>query len=234
MPDKKITSKSSELDEYDRRKRQIELAWNEHLEAEHFQTSNIVNRKPWILRHLSIQDNKCAYCLCYMHQDRENENKDDFATIDHIVPFSNEGEDTIENTLASCSHCNSKKGSSTLKDFLKSPERKERLLQVLSGPDRLSVDANSSYYDQKIMSRGVDIFLNGQQKISVDEYCKSEGWIKIGLKKKKDRNGNRMQIKLLGEVKPVLKDIERYLIDYGSSRSINDFFEWLRNRELLK
>ena len=44
-------------------------------------------------------------------------------------------------------------------------------------------------------------FKNGA-KISVDEYCKSEGWIKIGLKKKKDRNGNRMQIKLLGEESP--------------------------------
>ena len=67
-------------------------------------------------------------------------------------------------------------------------------------PDRLSTDPNSSFYDSEVLARDVGIRFKGVEKTNVEEYCVSEGWIRVGAGKTKDRFGNPMTIKLKGDV----------------------------------
>jgi hypothetical protein len=72
-------------------------------------------------------------------------------------------------------------------------------------PDRLSANANSPFHDAELLERGVGIRFNGTEKTNVDEYCVSEGWIRVTAGKAKDRAGNAITIKLKGVVEPYLK-----------------------------
>ena len=76
-------------------------------------------------------------------------------------------------------------------------------------PDRLSMDPRSPYFDEELLRRGVGIRFNGQEKTNVEEYCVSEGWIRIAAGRSRDRHGNPMTIKLKGKVEPYLEDAER-------------------------
>jgi hypothetical protein len=67
-------------------------------------------------------------------------------------------------------------------------------------PDRLSADASSPFYNAEMLERGVGIRFKGAEKNNVEEYCVSEGWIRVAAGTAKDRNGNPMTIKLKGEV----------------------------------
>jgi hypothetical protein len=69
-------------------------------------------------------------------------------------------------------------------------------------PDRLSLDPRSPHFDESLLSRGVGIKFNGQEKTSVIEYSISEGWIRIAAGKSRDRFGQPMTIKLKGKVEP--------------------------------
>ncbi len=69
-------------------------------------------------------------------------------------------------------------------------------------PDRLSSNPNSPYYDEDVLAKGVGIRFNGAEKTNVDEYCVSEGWIRVTAGSAKDRFGNPMTIKLKGTVEP--------------------------------
>jgi hypothetical protein len=69
-------------------------------------------------------------------------------------------------------------------------------------PDRLSLDPRSPFFDQDVLSRGVGIRFNGQEKTNVEEYCVSEGWIRVAAGRSRDRFGNPMTIKLKGQVEP--------------------------------
>ncbi len=69
-------------------------------------------------------------------------------------------------------------------------------------PDRLSVNPRSPLYDAEILSRGVGIRFNGVEKTNVEEYCVSEGWIKVAAGRSLDRNGMPMTLKLKGVVEP--------------------------------
>jgi Protein of unknown function (DUF3297) len=73
-------------------------------------------------------------------------------------------------------------------------------------PDRLSVNPNSPYYNAEIFQRDVGIRFNGKEKTNVEEYCISEGWIRVEAGKAKDRFGNPLTIKLTGKVEPYFKD----------------------------
>ena len=73
-------------------------------------------------------------------------------------------------------------------------------------PDRLSTDPNSPYYDAALLERGVGIRFDGKEKTNVEEYCVSEGWIKVAAGKALDRKGNPLTIKLKGPVEPYFKD----------------------------
>jgi len=69
-------------------------------------------------------------------------------------------------------------------------------------PDRLSSNPNSPHYDEAVLMRGVGILFNGVEKTNVDEYCVSEGWVRLVAGKALDRQGNPMTIKLKGVVEP--------------------------------
>ena len=71
-----------------------------------------------------------------------------------------------------------------------------------SPPDRLSLDPRSDYYDEELLSRGVGIKFNGQEKTNVIEYSTSEGWIRVAAGRSRDRYGQPMTIKLQGKVEP--------------------------------
>jgi Protein of unknown function (DUF3297) len=73
-------------------------------------------------------------------------------------------------------------------------------------PDRLSSDPSSPFYDAELLERGVGIRFNGAEKTNVEEYCVSEGWIRVSVGKVKDRAGNPMTLKLKGKVEPYLRD----------------------------
>jgi hypothetical protein len=71
-----------------------------------------------------------------------------------------------------------------------------------SPPDRLSNDPRSPHYDADVLARDVGIRFNGAEKNNVEEYCVSEGWIRVAAGKAKDRYGNPLTIKLTGAVAP--------------------------------
>jgi len=73
-------------------------------------------------------------------------------------------------------------------------------------PDRLSLDPRSPFFDQDILSRGVGIRFNGKEKTNVEEYCVSEGWIKVAAGRSRDRYGNPMMLTLKGKVEPYFED----------------------------
>jgi hypothetical protein len=73
-------------------------------------------------------------------------------------------------------------------------------------PDRLSNDPNSPYYDADALARDVGIRFKGVEKTNVEEYCLSEGWIRVAAGKAKDRHGNPLLIKLKGSVEAYFKD----------------------------
>jgi hypothetical protein len=75
-------------------------------------------------------------------------------------------------------------------------------------PDRLAVDPNSPYYNEDLIARGVGITFNGAEKTNVEEYCVSEGWIRVAAGKARDRHGNPMTMKLKGTVEPFLREGE--------------------------
>jgi hypothetical protein len=69
-------------------------------------------------------------------------------------------------------------------------------------PDRLSTNPKSPYYDEALLQRGIGIKFDGQEKTNVEEYCVSEGWIRVAVGKTVDRKGNPLTIKLTGKVEP--------------------------------
>ena len=69
-------------------------------------------------------------------------------------------------------------------------------------PDRLCVNPKSPYYDEAILGRGVGVRFNGIEKHNVEEYCVSEGWVRLVVGRTVDRAGNPMTVKLKGTVEP--------------------------------
>jgi hypothetical protein len=75
-------------------------------------------------------------------------------------------------------------------------------------PDRLSTNPKSPHYDEALLTRGVGIKFDGQEKTNVEEYCVSEGWIRVAAGNARDRFGNPLTIKLKGPVEPYFKKKE--------------------------
>ena len=74
-------------------------------------------------------------------------------------------------------------------------------------PDRLSVNPKSPHYDEAILQRGVGVRFRGVEKTNVEEYCVSEGWVRLAAGNAKDRFGNPMTVKLNGTVEPYFQDL---------------------------
>jgi hypothetical protein len=75
-------------------------------------------------------------------------------------------------------------------------------------PDHLSNDPRSPYFDAEVLKRDVGVRFRGVEKHNVEEYCVSEGWIRVAAGKGKDRHGNPLTIKLTGVVEPYFKEAE--------------------------
>jgi hypothetical protein len=73
-------------------------------------------------------------------------------------------------------------------------------------PDRLCVNPASPYHDADLLARGIGVRFKGVDKTNVEEYCVSEGWVRLSVGTTVDRAGNPMTIKLKGPVEPYFRD----------------------------
>ena len=82
-----------------------------------------------------------------------------------------------------------------------------RTLEPMSDlpPDRLSNDPASPHHDAASLERGVGVRFKGVEKTNVEEYCVSEGWVRVAVGTAKDRAGNPMTMKLTGIVEPYFR-----------------------------
>jgi hypothetical protein len=76
---------------------------------------------------------------------------------------------------------------------------------ALALPDRLSTNPASPFHNEELLNRGVGIRFKGVEKTNVEEYCISEGWIRVAAGVSKDRFGNPMTIMLRGPVEAWIK-----------------------------
>jgi len=72
-------------------------------------------------------------------------------------------------------------------------------------PDRLSTDPRSPFYNAEVLQQDVGIRFKGVEKTNVEEYCVSEGWVKVPAGAARDRYGNPLMIKLSGPVEPYFR-----------------------------
>ncbi|MBS1097260.1 DUF3297 family protein [Gluconobacter sphaericus] len=75
-------------------------------------------------------------------------------------------------------------------------------------PDRLSASPDSPYYNEELLSRGIGVRFKGEERTTVEEYCISEGWVRLAVGKTLDRRGRPMTIKVTGSVEVWIKDSE--------------------------
>jgi hypothetical protein len=75
-----------------------------------------------------------------------------------------------------------------------------------SPPDRLAANPKSPFYDAALLERGVGIRFKGAEKTNVEEYCISEGWVRLAVGTTKDRFGAPLTIKLQGPVEAYFRD----------------------------
>jgi hypothetical protein len=73
-------------------------------------------------------------------------------------------------------------------------------------PDRLSTDPKSPHYNADLLARDIGIRFKGIEKTNVEEYCVSEGWIRVPAGSAKDRYGNPLTLKVHGPVEPYFRD----------------------------
>lgn len=67
-------------------------------------------------------------------------------------------------------------------------------------PDRLSVDPRSPHHVAAVFEREIGIRFNGRERTDVQEYCISEGWIKVPAGRTLDRRGRPLMVTLKGRV----------------------------------
>ncbi|GAB2849155.1 DUF3297 family protein [Pseudoduganella ginsengisoli] len=72
-------------------------------------------------------------------------------------------------------------------------------------PDHLSIDPRSKFHVPAVFEHEVGIKFNEKERTDVEEYCISEGWIKVPHGKALDRRGNPMLLKLKGKVEVFYK-----------------------------
>ena len=72
-------------------------------------------------------------------------------------------------------------------------------------PDRLSADPRSPHHNAAVFAHDIGIRLNGKERFDVEEYCISEGWVKVPAGKTVDRKGKPLLITLKGQVEAFYK-----------------------------
>jgi hypothetical protein len=73
-------------------------------------------------------------------------------------------------------------------------------------PDRLSTNPRSPHYNEELLKRDIGVRFDGKERKDVEEYCVTEGWIRVAVGKTMDRHGNPLTIMLKGKVEPYLRD----------------------------
>ena len=73
-------------------------------------------------------------------------------------------------------------------------------------PDRLSNDPTSPHFDAEALQRGVGVRFKEREREDVEEYCASEGWIRVQAGKAVDRHGMPVTVKLSGPVEAWWRD----------------------------
>ena len=73
-------------------------------------------------------------------------------------------------------------------------------------PDRLSNNPESKFYEPELLARGIGIRFKGVERHNVEEYCISEGWVRVAAGKSRDRRGNPLTLKLSGPVEAWYRD----------------------------
>ena len=58
-------------------------------------------------------------------------------------------------------------------------------------PDRLSANPGNPFYDAAALDRGVGVRFKGVEKTNVDEYCVSEGWVRLTAGGRQGPQGQR-------------------------------------------
>ena len=74
-------------------------------------------------------------------------------------------------------------------------------------PDRLSTNPRSPHFDMEVLQRGIGVRFKGRERHDVEEYCLSEGWIRVQAGKAVDRHGQPMTVKLSGPLEVWFADI---------------------------
>ena len=73
-------------------------------------------------------------------------------------------------------------------------------------PDHLSNDPKSPFFNEPVLERGIGIRFNGVEKNNVEEYCASEGWVRVAVGKTVDRHGKPLTMRLKGKVEAYFKE----------------------------
>ena len=74
-------------------------------------------------------------------------------------------------------------------------------------PDHLAINPRSPYFDADKLGRGVGIRFKDRVRTDIEEYCISEGWVRVQAGKTMDRKGNPLTLKLNGPVEAWYEDL---------------------------
>ena len=91
-------------------------------------------------------------------------------------------------------------------DFLRAPMTDTTNTARPELPDHLSIDPRSPHFVRAVFDHDIGIRFNGTERNDVEEYCVSEGWVKVPAGKTVDRKGRPLLIKLKGTVEAYYKD----------------------------
>ena len=72
-------------------------------------------------------------------------------------------------------------------------------------PDHLSIDPRSPHHVAAVFEHDIGIRLNDKDRFDVEEYCISEGWVKVPAGKTRDRKGQPLLMKVKGKVEAYYK-----------------------------
>ncbi len=97
------------------------------------------------------------------------------------------------------------RGTESLEDRHDRRRRRPRPTPADTPPDRLSNNPSSPHYNEAMLARGIGIRFKGVERNNVDEYCVSEGWVRLSVAGSRDRFGNPITIKQQGEVVPYFR-----------------------------
>jgi hypothetical protein len=75
-------------------------------------------------------------------------------------------------------------------------------------PDRLCANPDSPFHDERALERGVGVRFKGEEKTNVEEYCVSEGWVRMAVGRTLDRKGRPMTVRATGPVEVWFKEGE--------------------------